>query len=111
MLDATPVKKFRKDIKLMNKQGKDLSILEDIIDKLRRQQSLDIKYKDHSLNNNWAGCRECHLTSDWLLIYKVDIYQNKLWLLRTGSHSELFNECLCNMSLKELNQILELYLK
>ncbi len=32
--------------------------------------------------------RECHIESDWLLIYKRT--KDELILIRTGSHSELF---------------------
>jgi len=37
-----------------------------------------------------AGCRECHITPDWLLIYEVDGDELILYLTRTGSHSDLF---------------------
>ncbi|EKC63309.1 toxin-antitoxin system, toxin component, RelE family, partial [human gut metagenome] len=30
------------------------------------------KNRDHQLSGDYAGCRECHITPDWLLIYEVD---------------------------------------
>ena len=36
---------------------------------------------------------ECHIisiSSDWLLIFKIDEKRNTLNLARTGTHSELF---------------------
>ncbi|OGT41329.1 MAG: addiction module toxin RelE [Gammaproteobacteria bacterium RIFCSPHIGHO2_12_FULL_37_34] len=46
------------------------------------------KLRDHALIGEWNGYRECHIRSDWLLIYQKS--DNKLILVRTGSHSELF---------------------
>ncbi len=51
---------------------------------------LETKYKDHSLVGNYRGCRECHITPDWLLIYKVYDNDLVLYLTRTGTHSDLF---------------------
>ncbi|RKV43825.1 type II toxin-antitoxin system mRNA interferase toxin, RelE/StbE family, partial [Helicobacter pylori] len=36
----------------------------------------------------WYPCRECHIKPNILLVYIVR--NNTLWLLRLGSHSELF---------------------
>ena len=85
---------FKKQHKKMEKQGKDLSKLYDIIEKLANKEELDPKYKDHILIDNkyFKDCRECHIEPDWLLVYK---YQDKkliLLLFATGSHSELFNK-------------------
>ena len=50
---------------------------------------LEVKFKDHDLVGNWAGCRECHLKPDLLLIYRKPT-ADVLELVRLGSHSELF---------------------
>lgn len=102
----TPVKQFKKDLKLAQKQKKPLYILEEIIDTLKMGLELDPKYKDHYLSNNYRGCKECHLTPDWLLIYKIVKEENLLYLLRLGSHSELFE----TVDIIELNNILNEYL-
>lgn len=70
------------------RQGKDLSVLDDIVLRLAHGESLDPKYRDHELTGNYKGKRECHITPDWLLIYEQT--ENQLVLYRTGSHSELF---------------------
>lgn len=57
---------------------------------LSQDNTLDIRYRDHALIGNWAAHRECHIASDWLLIYRRE--GNVLYLERTGSHSELFNK-------------------
>ena len=53
-------------------------------------EPLPEKNRDHQLSGDYAGCRECHITPDWLLIYEVDGDELILYLTRTGSHSDLF---------------------
>ena len=53
-------------------------------------KTLDEKYRDHDLSDNFKGCRECHVEPDWLLIYEIDNDVLILVLNRVGSHSELF---------------------
>lgn len=79
---------FKKDIKRLQKRGKNLEKLKIVIDKLLNNQTLEIKYKNHLLTGNWKGYRDCHIEPDWLLIYKIT--QTHLFLVRTGSHSDLF---------------------
>ena len=50
---------------------------------------MDQKYKDHALTGDYAGCRECHITPDWLLIYEIVDEELVLYLTRTGTHSDL----------------------
>ncbi|GAA8815951.1 hypothetical protein DUHN40_15730 [Helicobacter pylori] len=59
-----------------------------VIENLRNQIPLDKRFKDHSLSGTYKDCRECHINPDVLLVYIVK--NNTLWLLRLGSHSELF---------------------
>lgn len=77
----------------MKKQGKNILKMEYIIGVLASGEKLDYKYKDHSLNDNryFKNCRECHIEPDWLLIYKIKDDELILYLLETGSHSDLFN--------------------
>lgn len=46
--------------------------MEEIIQKLARGEQLPEKNKDHSLSGDYIGCRECHITPDWLLIYEIN---------------------------------------
>ena len=82
--------RFNKDIKLAKKQGKDLDKLFDIIEKLAQGETLEAKYRDHSLIGDYKGTRECHIEPDWLLIYAIKDDILVLSLTRTGSHSDLF---------------------
>ena len=82
--------KFKIDLKLAKKRGYDLSLLGSVVNTLANGQPLDEKYKDHDLVGNYKGCRECHITPDWLLIYEISDNELILYLTRTGTHSDLF---------------------
>ncbi|CBW54495.1 Hypothetical protein MLC_7650 [Mycoplasma mycoides subsp. capri LC str. 95010] len=81
--------KFIKDLKLAKKQNKDLEKLDIIINKLKNDEILDKKYKDHQLTGKYEGYRECHIEPDWLLIYKKEKKDLLLVLFRLGSHSKI----------------------
>lgn len=81
---------FKKDYKRIVRRGYDVRLLEKVIWLLAEQKPLPEQYHDHNLTGNYAGCRECHITPDWLLIYEVDGNELILYLTRTGSHSDLF---------------------
>lgn len=81
---------MKKDAKLMQKRGKDMKKLIDVLELLASGKTLPPKYKDHQLTGNLSDFRECHIEPDWLLIYQV--FKNELILsaTTTGSHSDLF---------------------
>jgi len=81
---------FKKGYKNSEKQGRNMKLVEDIIIMLANDEPLAAKYKDHALVGNWKGFRECHVTPDWLLVYKkTDKNELLLTLTRLASHSEL----------------------
>ena len=81
---------FRKDVRLAYKQGKDIALLEQLIDLLADDKPLPEKHRDHALQGNWKGHRECHVTPDWLLVYRKSNNGMLLLLLaRLASHNEL----------------------
>ena len=82
--------RFRKDYKLAKKRGYDLSLLEHTVNLIASRTTLPERYKDHELIGDYKGCRECHITPDWLLIYEVFEEELILYLTRTGTHSDLF---------------------
>ena len=81
---------FKRDYKRIEKRGYDLRKLDKVINLLACEQPLPEKYQDHQLGGSYAGCRECHITPDWLLIYEIDKGELLLLLTRTGTHSDLF---------------------
>ena len=90
MLDLVMTTQFRKDLKRINKRGKDLSLLKDVLQTLREEQALEEKYRDHALTGNYIGFRECHIQPDWLRVYAINKEELILTASRTGSHSDLF---------------------
>ena len=84
--------KFKKDLKKVLKQGKNIDDLEKVVFSLANKEELDPKYKNHKLINDkyFQDCFECHIRPDWLLIYKYDEDELLLLLMNTGSHSDLF---------------------
>lgn len=88
MLKLSTTTRFNKDLKICEKRKYDINLLNDIINQLRIPKELPIKNKDHLLSGNYNGYRECHITPDWLLIYKIS--DDELLLGRTGTHADLF---------------------
>ena len=81
---------YRRDYKQAKKQGKDMSVLCEVIGLLANDEPLSEKHRDHALQGNWKGYRECHVTPDWLLVYKKTKEGELLLILaRLASHSEL----------------------
>lgn len=85
-----PTNQFKKDLKLAQKRGYDIRLITDIIQRLANGETLPEKHRDHPLQGNYKGCRECHITPDWLLIYERYEQELILYLTRTGTHSDLF---------------------
>jgi mRNA interferase YafQ len=79
---------FKQDVKQMQRQGKDLGKLKEVLESLVKDEKLSQKYRDHVLVGQYKGTRECHIEPDWLLIY--ELAESEVVLIRTGSHSDLF---------------------
>jgi len=86
----TPVytNRFEKDLKLMIKRGCDPDNIKSIVRKLIDEIPLERKHRDHLLIGNFKDRRECHIESDWLLVYRLE--ENSIIFERTGTHSDLF---------------------
>lgn len=80
---------FVKDVVRARKRGFDIRKLDEVIEKLANRETLDKHYHDHPLVGNYGDYRECHIKPDWLLIYYIDDKQLRLFLFRTGTHSDL----------------------
>jgi len=90
MLTPIYARQFERDVKRMKRRRKNLEELKIIIRNLIEEQQLDPIHRDHKLIGNWQGRRECHIESDWLLIYKTDV--DRIVFERTGTHSDLFKK-------------------
>lgn len=90
MYKLRPTSRFERDLKRIKKRGYDLSLLSAVLRRLAAGEPLPQKNRDHALTGDYAGCRECHIAPDWLLIYELDGENLFLYLTRTGTHSDLF---------------------
>lgn len=90
MLKPITTNRFEKDYKKALKSGKPMAKLKDVIRMIISQGILPREFRDHKLTGNYKGRRECHITGDWLLIYKLE--KDRVIFERTGSHSELFKK-------------------
>ena len=86
----TPVytKRFESDLKCMIKRGNKPEKIKAVIRDLIDGKTLDQKHRDHMLIGNFKDRRECHVTPDWLLIYRID--NRDIIFERTGTHADLF---------------------
>jgi mRNA interferase YafQ len=81
---------FKKDYKLMEKRGYDLSLLSEVFEQLVESGNVNAIYRPHQLSGNYAGCWECHIKADWLLVWDTDRDTKVIKLIATGTHSDLF---------------------
>jgi mRNA interferase YafQ len=81
---------YKKDLRRISRRGYDLTLLASVLNALRTGQQLPAARRDHPLRGDWQGWRECHIESDWLLIYKPT--DTEVQLARTGTHADLFGK-------------------
>ena len=90
MLDLKFGSQFKQDRRRCIKRGYDMGLLIAVVDTLRIPAALPPQNRAHGLTGNWIGYQECHISPDWLLIYRVE--GNELRLARTGTHADLFGK-------------------
>ncbi|MDR0909165.1 MAG: type II toxin-antitoxin system YafQ family toxin [Spirochaetaceae bacterium] len=88
MLTLELTGKYRKDRNLAIRRGRNIALLDEVIEILQNEKPLDPKYQDHALKGRWSKLRECHIQGDWLLVYSVDKGRLILSLTRTGTHAD-----------------------
>ena len=90
MLTQKLSKSFKKDVEKARRQKKDLELLVRVMHTLLSEKPLDPIFQDHPLKGNWKCFRDCHVTSDWVLLYRFLSDENAIKFERLGSHSEFF---------------------
>ncbi|MEI6033389.1 MAG: type II toxin-antitoxin system YafQ family toxin [Verrucomicrobiae bacterium] len=88
MREVTYTGQFKRDYKKRSRDKGLIELIERTVDLLEAGDLLEAKFRDHPLKGGYAGCRECHLQPDLLLIYVQT--REELRMVRLGSHSELF---------------------
>lgn len=84
-------KKFDKDLKILVKNGFDLKLLYKVVENLAKKATPSSQIQRPPAQRCFIkNFRECHLKPDLLLVYQIKKPKNTLFLVRLGSHSELF---------------------
>jgi mRNA interferase YafQ len=89
----TPIflKKFKKELEKCRKRGLNVQDLRVVLERLINDEPLEVRHRPHLLSGNYVNHWECHIRPDWLLIYVLDDEENTITLVRTGTHSDLFD--------------------
>jgi mRNA interferase YafQ len=82
--------RFEKDVLKCQSRGLNIALLKEVMLILQETGKLPDKYKPHKLLGKYAGCWECHIKTDWLLIWQQNNNLLTLLFLNTGTHSDLF---------------------
>ena len=90
MLTFVTTAQYRKDRRLAIRRGQNIALLDEIIQKLLEIKPLEPKHRDHALSGKFIGFRECHVSPDWLLVYKIENDTLVLTAFRTGTHVDIF---------------------
>ena len=88
MLDFSFNNKFKKDLKLQERRGKDMEKIYEIISALIWEEILPVRCREHNLHGDLEGFTECHIEGDWIMYYMTD--EKEISFSRTGTHSDLF---------------------
>lgn len=83
--------RYKKSLKKMLKRGKDIKEISAVVRMLAMGETLPPRYKDHALTGDLEGLRDCHIESDWVLLYFYTTNgELVLTLSDTGTHSDFF---------------------
>ena len=90
MYSVEYTKRFERDVKRCTKRGLNIAKLQAAANILAETGTLPIQYRPHKLTGNYAGCWECHIEPDWLLVWEQNDLKLTLLFLHTGTHSDIF---------------------
>jgi mRNA interferase YafQ len=82
--------RIKRQLRTLAKRGYNMELFKQVVDTLLDGNPLPPKHRDHPLHGDRRGYRDCHITPDWLLIYKINKQELQLLLVETGTHSDLF---------------------
>lgn len=81
--------RFKKDLKRIQNNSRRLANVKKVLNFLEDTGMVPMQFRPHLLSGQYAGCMECHVENDYLLIW-FDETADVIKLLRLGTHSELF---------------------
>ncbi len=79
----------KKDLKRYRNDPRRMRRLYEVLQYLAAGEPVPAKYLPHKLSGDYAGCMECHVGGDFLLVW-IDEDADTVVVVRVGSHSELF---------------------
>ncbi|TGX84216.1 type II toxin-antitoxin system YafQ family toxin [Palleniella muris] len=79
--------KAKKDIRRIRHDVKKMRELSDVLWRLANGETLEERFRVHAQKGEYKGCLECHIESDFLLVWVDD---DSIQVVRVGSHSEVF---------------------
>ena len=101
MRRSKPTTEFGRDVRRMQKRGHQMAKLQSVLNDLIEGRPLSPLRRDHPLKGEWAGCRDCHVAGDWVLIYRIEPLPQKerspegpdesVIFIRTGTHADIFS--------------------
>ena len=71
MLKIKATTRFEKELKRAVRRGQGEKKIKEVMKKLAAEIPLEPKHRDHKLTGEFSDCRECHITPDWLLVYRL----------------------------------------
>ena len=92
MYSVDTTDQFERSVKDCTRNGKRMEDLWDVVAILMEDGCLPAEFKPHMLHDKYAGCWECHIEDDWLLIWRQNDKQLTLLLTDTGTHTYLFGK-------------------
>ena len=88
MLRPAATRQFARDRKRAARRRQEIAKLDAVMARLAREERLDRRYHVHRLSGEYVGYWECHIETDWLLIWYTT--PKEIVFVRTGSHADLF---------------------
>jgi len=80
---------IKRQLKTLKKRGYNMSLFKEVVEMLLDGEVLPAKFRDHPLQGDKRGYRDCHIQGDWVLIYKINKNALTLILSETGTHSDI----------------------
>lgn len=91
---------FKTDLTRIARSGRyQVAELLTVVEALAKERPRPSKHRDHPLAGPWPPYREGHIRPDWWLLYKLE--PGRVMVVRTGSHSDLFEATLTGIELAE----------
>ncbi len=83
---------FKQQMRLCQRRGYNMELLREAIRILTTEGKLPSKYLPHPLHGDRKGQWECHIQSNWLLVWEQNDRELILIMINTGTHSDLFSK-------------------